>query len=63
MDRREAVFLFARPFPECLLLALSGHAELHRTCPLLRLKRTLKNGFVGLHFACISLFCNGTDRP
>ena len=25
MDRREAVFLFARPFPECLLLAQSRH--------------------------------------
>jgi hypothetical protein len=24
-DRREAVFLFARPFPECPLLAHSGH--------------------------------------
>ena len=30
---------------ECLLLALSGHTELHCTCPLLGVKRTLRNYF------------------
>ena len=41
---REAVFLFRR----CPLLAQSGHAELHRTCPLLGAKRT---SLVALHMS------------
>ena len=33
-------FLFVRSFPECPLLALSGHAPVHCECPLSGVKRT-----------------------
>ena len=40
-DRREAVLLFHfAQLHACPLLAQSGHAELHCTCPLLGVKRT-----------------------
>jgi hypothetical protein len=38
-------------------MAQSGHPSLHRTCPLLGVKRT---SIGGLHFSRNSLFCNGT---
>jgi hypothetical protein len=37
--RLVAALFRLKPQTQCLLLALSGHAELHCTCPLLGVKR------------------------